>query len=76
MGEIWGEAQRWLEGDQSDAVMNYLFARASLGFFGRETFAHEYRPGGFGSGRCGGARSPTRSSECWRSTRGRSPRSR
>ncbi|MGO9111577.1 MAG: glycoside hydrolase family 13 protein [Thermoguttaceae bacterium] len=47
VGEIWHEAQRWLGGDQSDAVMNYLFARASLGFFGRETFARKYRPGGF-----------------------------
>ena len=47
VGEIWHEAQRWLGGDQSDAVMNYLFARACLGFFGRETFAHKYRPGGF-----------------------------
>ena len=47
VGEIWHEAHRWLGGDQSDAVMNYLFARVSLGFFGRETFAHKYRPGGF-----------------------------
>jgi neopullulanase len=47
LGEIWHEAQRWLGGDQSDAVMNYLFARASIGFFGRETFAHDYLPGGF-----------------------------
>ncbi|MGA2030859.1 MAG: alpha-amylase family glycosyl hydrolase, partial [Thermoguttaceae bacterium] len=47
VGEIWHEAKRWLGGDQSDAVMNYPFARASIGFFGRETFAREYRPGGF-----------------------------
>jgi cyclomaltodextrinase len=33
VGEIWGEAQRWLQGDQFDAVMNYLFAAACLGFF-------------------------------------------
>jgi neopullulanase len=33
VGEIWSEAQRWLEGDQFDAVMNYLFTRACLGFF-------------------------------------------
>jgi len=33
VGEIWGEAQRWLQGDQFDATMNYLFARACLGFF-------------------------------------------
>ena len=33
VGEIWGEARRWLQGDQFDAVMNYLFTRAVLGFF-------------------------------------------
>ena len=47
VGEIWHEAERWLQGDQFDAVMNYIFARAALGFFGRETFDHEDRPGGF-----------------------------
>jgi neopullulanase len=33
VGEIWGEAHRWLQGDQFDAVMNYPLARACLGFF-------------------------------------------
>jgi len=33
VGEIWGDARRWLQGDQFDAVMNYLFSRACLGFF-------------------------------------------
>jgi cyclomaltodextrinase len=33
VGEIWHEATRWLRGDQFDAVMNYLFTRACLGFF-------------------------------------------
>jgi len=33
VGEIWHEAQRWLQGDQFDAVMNYLFTKACLGFF-------------------------------------------
>jgi neopullulanase len=33
VGELWGEAHRWLQGDQFDAQMNYLFARAILGFF-------------------------------------------
>lgn len=33
VGEIWGDGQRWLQGDQFDAVMNYLFTRACLGFF-------------------------------------------
>ncbi|MCS7088992.1 MAG: glycoside hydrolase family 13 protein [Thermoflexales bacterium] len=32
VGEIWGEAHRWLRGDQFDAVMNYLFAKACIGF--------------------------------------------
>jgi neopullulanase len=47
VGEIWDEAQRWLQGDQFDAVMNYRFSRIALGFFARETFDREYRPGGF-----------------------------
>ncbi|GAC1471592.1 MAG: glycoside hydrolase family 13 protein [Chloroflexota bacterium] len=33
VGEIWGDARRWLAGDQFDAVMNYLFTHACLGFF-------------------------------------------
>jgi neopullulanase len=33
VGEIWGDGRRWLQGDQFDAVMNYLVARACLGFF-------------------------------------------
>ena len=33
VGEIWHEAQRWLQGDQFDAVMNYLFTAVSLNFF-------------------------------------------
>lgn len=33
VGEIWHEAQRWLQGDQFDAVMNYLFTAAALSFF-------------------------------------------
>ena len=32
-GEIWTDARRWLQGDQFDSVMNYLFTRACLGFF-------------------------------------------
>jgi cyclomaltodextrinase len=35
VGEIWGDARRWLQGDQFDAVMNYPFAKACLGFFTR-----------------------------------------
>jgi cyclomaltodextrinase len=33
VGEIPWEAQRWLQGDQFDAVMNYQFTQACLGFF-------------------------------------------
>jgi cyclomaltodextrinase / maltogenic alpha-amylase / neopullulanase len=33
VGEIWHEAQRWLQGDQFDAVMNYVFTRAAVSFF-------------------------------------------
>jgi glycosidase len=36
VGEIWHEAQRWLSGDQFDAVMNYLVAAAVLSFFGND----------------------------------------
>ena len=34
VGEIAWEAQHWLQGDQFDAVMNYQFMQACLGFFG------------------------------------------
>jgi cyclomaltodextrinase len=46
-GEIWRPAQRWLQGDQFDAVMNYPFSRAALGFFGAETLRPGYKPGGY-----------------------------
>ena len=62
VGEIWGDAERWLQGDQYDAVMNYGVSRAALGFFGRETFDREYRPAGSGSCPSARAPSPTRSS--------------
>ncbi|MFH2103841.1 MAG: glycoside hydrolase family 13 protein [Chloroflexota bacterium] len=32
VGEIWHESQRWLQGDQFDAVMNYLLTGALIGF--------------------------------------------
>jgi cyclomaltodextrinase / maltogenic alpha-amylase / neopullulanase len=44
-GEIWHAAQRWLQGDQFDAVMNYPFSRAALGFFGARTLKTDYKPG-------------------------------
>lgn len=37
VGELWGPSQRWLQGDQFDAVMNYGFSRAAMGFFGAKT---------------------------------------
>ncbi len=33
VGEIWDDAQSWLQGDQFDAVMNYRFQKALLGYF-------------------------------------------
>ncbi|MDD5209299.1 MAG: glycoside hydrolase family 13 protein [Elusimicrobiales bacterium] len=33
-GEIWGEAKRWLKGDQFDAVMNYQLSAACISYFG------------------------------------------
>ncbi|HAV76929.1 MAG TPA: alpha-amylase [Anaerolineae bacterium] len=32
VGEIWHESQRWLQGDQFDAVMNYLVTAAVISF--------------------------------------------
>lgn len=49
VGEIWHEAQRWLRGDQFDAVMNYPVTIACLGFFGgdRLSLSETGRPGGY-----------------------------
>jgi neopullulanase len=33
VGEIWQPAERWLQGDQFDAAMNYQFMRACVEFF-------------------------------------------
>ncbi|GAA5511621.1 neopullulanase [Deinococcus carri] len=40
VGELWGDAHRWLAGDQFDAVMNYHFTRPCLAFFGARTLDH------------------------------------
>ncbi len=40
VGEVWHDAQRWLRGDQFDAVMNYVFTRACLAFFVGEDLLH------------------------------------
>jgi neopullulanase len=42
VGEIWDEAQRWLQGDQFDAVMNYIFAWSSMSFFGSSSLRDDY----------------------------------
>jgi cyclomaltodextrinase len=47
LGEIWHEAPEWLAGDRFDAVMNYVWSRAALSFFGAATLNTGYRPGGF-----------------------------
>lgn len=36
VGEVPWEAKRWLQGDQFDAVMNYLLTQACVGFFAGE----------------------------------------
>ena len=46
-GEIWHPAETWLQGDQFDAVMNYPFSRAVLGFCGARTLVHGYRQGSY-----------------------------
>lgn len=33
VGEIWDDATRWLQGDQFDGVMNYLFTKLCIEFF-------------------------------------------
>jgi cyclomaltodextrinase len=46
-GEIWHFAERWLQGDQFDAVMNYPLSRAVLGFCGAATLVQGYRQGSY-----------------------------
>ena len=47
VGEIWTYAERWLSGDQFDAVMNYVFNRLCYRFFGGRTIDPEHdSPGG------------------------------
>lgn len=48
VGEIWTPAQRWLQGDQFDAVMNYLFTNAAVCYFAAETYPRTYRREHFG----------------------------
>jgi cyclomaltodextrinase len=46
-GEIWHFAEHWLQGDQFDAVMNYPFSRAVLGFCGARTLLKGARQGSY-----------------------------
>jgi neopullulanase len=43
VGEIWSDARRWLQGDQFDAVMNYLFTVPAINFFAAETVRLDYK---------------------------------
>ena len=48
VGELWTEAERWLRGDQFDAVMNYQVTKAVLGFVAREIDEAEVARCGYG----------------------------
>lgn len=49
VGEIWERADRWLQGDQFDAVMNYPLGEACLSFFGRSSLnLGEIQKAGYG----------------------------
>jgi len=49
VGEIWGDARRWLQGDQFDASMNYAVTAACVGFFAGRHLDLDLalKPGGF-----------------------------
>lgn len=47
VGEIWGSADRWLQGDQFDAVMNYPFTRATFGLVAEELNEREIAKSGY-----------------------------
>ncbi len=48
VGEVPWEAQRWLQGDQFDAVMNYQFTQLCVGFFAGEGMNRHYEKGMMG----------------------------
>ena len=48
VGEVPWEAQRWLQGDQFDAVMNYQFTQACVGFFAGAHMNRHYEKGMMG----------------------------
>ncbi len=41
VGEIWGDASRWLQGDQFDAVMHYELTRKIFGFVAADSLNQE-----------------------------------
>jgi len=41
VGEVWWDARQWLQGDQFDGVMNYLFAEAVIAFTAGERVKRE-----------------------------------
>ena len=43
VGEIWSDARRWLQGDQFDGVMNYLFTVPAINFFAAKTVRLDYK---------------------------------
>ncbi|MEB3273159.1 MAG: glycoside hydrolase family 13 protein [Prochlorothrix sp.] len=43
-GEIFGDASQWLDGEQFDGVMNYVFAEATLAFAGGDRVQRKYLP--------------------------------
>jgi len=50
VGELWDDSRRWLQGDQFDAVMNYLFTKPVLGYFCDNLDVKEvHRAGGYQS---------------------------
>lgn len=42
-GEIWNPAQRWLQGDMYDAVMNYVVTGPMYSFFAAKTVRSDYK---------------------------------
>jgi hypothetical protein len=49
VGELWTGAERWLQGDQFDAVMNYQVTKAVLGFVAAEIDDAEVARCGYGA---------------------------
>ena len=43
VGEVWDEAQPWLQGDQWDATMNYMFSWTAVSFTAARTLRMDYQ---------------------------------